>query len=76
MEYFINDECINCGACEMECPMKAINKPVQNILGEKLFSKVVSTIHYFINPLQCDKCIIFSSPMCIEVCPMDSIKSY
>lgn len=24
MSYAINDECINCGACEAECPVSAI----------------------------------------------------
>ena len=24
MAYIINDECINCGACEGECPVNAI----------------------------------------------------
>ena len=24
MSYIINDECINCGACEAECPVAAI----------------------------------------------------
>ncbi len=25
MAYFINDECINCGACESECPVTCIS---------------------------------------------------
>ena len=25
MAYFINDECISCGACEAECPVNAIS---------------------------------------------------
>ena len=25
MAYFINDDCINCGACEPECPTNAIS---------------------------------------------------
>lgn len=25
MSYIINDECINCGACEAECPTSAIS---------------------------------------------------
>lgn len=25
MAYIINDECINCGACEAECPTSAIS---------------------------------------------------
>jgi ferredoxin len=26
MAYSINDECINCGACEPECPVEAISE--------------------------------------------------
>jgi len=26
MAYFINDECISCGACEPECPAGAISE--------------------------------------------------
>ena len=26
MAYFINDECISCGACEAECPTNAISE--------------------------------------------------
>ena len=26
MAYFINDDCISCGACEGECPVNAISE--------------------------------------------------
>ena len=26
MAYIINDECINCGSCESECPVSAISE--------------------------------------------------
>lgn len=26
MSYIIHDECINCGACEAECPVEAISQ--------------------------------------------------
>ena len=26
MAYIINDECINCGSCESECPVEAISE--------------------------------------------------
>ena len=76
MEFYINEECINCGACKIECPQDAVSEPRKISLGDKFISKVISSIHYFIIPDQCDSCISFSSPKCIEVCPMDSIKSY
>ncbi|MCL2664459.1 MAG: 4Fe-4S binding protein [Defluviitaleaceae bacterium] len=31
MAYVINDECINCGACEAECPTSCISQ------GEKIY---------------------------------------
>jgi ferredoxin len=38
MAYFINDDCISCGACEPECPNQAITE------GETI---------YIINPDRC-----------------------
>lgn len=26
MAYFINEECVSCGACESECPVNAISE--------------------------------------------------
>ena len=75
MEYYINEECINCGACMIECPQNAVSEPIKNLIGYNLISKTVSSIHYFIVSQLCDKCISFSSPKCIEVCPMDAIQS-
>jgi ferredoxin len=41
MAYVINDECINCGACESECPTNAISQG-----GDK----------YVINAEECISC--------------------
>ncbi len=41
MSYVISDECINCGACESECPVEAISQ------GDSL---------YVINPDTCIDC--------------------
>ena len=73
--FYINEECINCGACKIECPQDAVSEPRKNSLGVNLIFKVISTIHYYIIPELCDGCLAFSSPKCIEVCPMDSIKN-
>jgi ferredoxin len=56
--YYINDDCISCGACEPECPNNAIRE------GETIF---------IINPERCTECVgAFASSRCAEVCPVDA----
>jgi ferredoxin len=58
MAYKITDDCISCGACESECPNKAI-------------SEGAST--YQIDPAKCSECVGSSkSSKCSEVCPVDA----
>ncbi len=58
MAYFIDDECILCGACEPECPNQAISE------GET---------KYVINPDKCSECVgAFTSSRCSAVCPVDA----
>jgi ferredoxin len=58
MAYLINEECINCAACEPECPNQAISE------GENI---------YIINPDRCTDCLgAFASSRCAEVCPVDA----
>jgi ferredoxin len=53
----ITDECINCGACEPECPNKAISQ------GEDIF---------VIDPALCTECVGFHErEACAAVCPVD-----
>ena len=53
----ITDECINCGACEPECPNNAISQ------GEPI---------YVIDPLLCTECVGFHDyEACAAVCPVD-----
>ncbi len=53
----ITNECINCGACEPECPNNAISQ------GEDL---------YVIDPLLCTECVGFHDyEACAAVCPVD-----
>jgi ferredoxin len=53
----ITDDCINCGACEPECPNTAITA------GESI---------YVINPDLCSECVGQHEAMaCAEVCPVD-----
>ena len=70
MSYMINNNCINCSACSMECPENAIyshktrKKDIQRI----------SKMHFFIISSRCNECDGISSlPLCIEICPMKCI---
>ena len=53
----ITEECINCGACEPECPNEAISQ------GDEF---------YVIATAKCTECVgAFDAPKCVEVCPVD-----
>ncbi len=55
---WIEEGCINCGACEPVCPNKAISA------GEQL---------YVIEPSRCTECVGFHfEEQCAKVCPVDS----
>ena len=59
MALLINDECVNCGVCEPECPNEAISE------GDDL---------YLIDWAKCTECVgHHEEPQCIEVCPVDCI---
>ena len=57
MSTMITVECINCGACEPECPNEAISQ------GEDIF---------VIDPQLCTECVGFhEQEACAAVCPVD-----
>jgi hypothetical protein len=57
MATMITSECINCGACEPECPNNAISQ------GDPI---------YVIDPLLCTECVGFHDfEACAAVCPVD-----
>jgi ferredoxin len=57
MATMITEECINCGACEPECPNEAISE------GEDI---------YIIDPMRCTECVgHFDEEQCAAVCPVD-----
>lgn len=57
MATHITDECINCGACEPECPNEAISE------GDDI---------YVIDPNLCTECVGFHDyEACQAVCPVE-----
>ncbi|AGS33388.1 4Fe-4S ferredoxin, iron-sulfur binding [Candidatus Karelsulcia muelleri] len=57
MSLKITEKCINCGACEPECPNNAIYE---------------GTDYYFIVPEKCTECLgFYDEPQCASVCPVD-----
>ena len=57
MATMITEECINCGACEPECPNEAISE------GDEI---------YVIDPNLCTECVGFhDEEACAAVCPVD-----
>jgi ferredoxin len=58
MAFMITEECINCGACEPECPNQAISA------GEE---------RYLIDQAKCTECVgHHDSSACASVCPVDA----
>ena len=58
MAYMITAECINCSACEMDCPVRAITP---------------APSQYHINPDVCVECDgYYPVPRCKWVCPVNA----
>ncbi len=73
MSLMITEECINCGACEPECPNSAIYPGGEEyeLNGEKL--PALSQDFYYVVPEKCTECVGFhDSEQCVSVCPADS----
>jgi len=63
MAVFINDTCINCGACIDECPVEAIVDEDDNPTG-------VDT--YYVYPDKCVECVgHHDEPACATACPTE-----
>jgi ferredoxin len=59
MALFITDDCINCDACEPECPNEAISSGAD-------FCEI--------DPDRCTECVgHYNTPQCIEICPVECI---
>jgi ferredoxin len=73
MATIITDECINCGACEPECPNTAIYQggvEFDALDGSK--QAAVSDDLFYIVPSKCTECVgFFDTEACAAVCPVD-----
>ncbi len=78
MSVKITDDCINCSACETECPAGAVMAKLKDPGNRSLYINNIfltkswaSYDHYFINPYQCNNCEgYFAAPRCNVVCPV------
>jgi ferredoxin len=83
MSYKITSECINCGACEPECPNNAIYEGgaewelAGNTYGDGAVAPsgaagFWSSEFFYVVPDKCTECNGFhDKPQCVEVCPVD-----
>jgi ferredoxin len=58
MAMVITDDCVNCSACEPECPRGAISE---------------AEPHYLIDPEKCTECVEEGASACVPFCPVDCI---
>jgi len=84
MAIMITSECINCGACEPECPNTAIYEGGANWeLSGKNYgdsdaspsgaSGFFSNDYFYIVPDKCTECVgAHDSSKCAEVCPVEA----
>jgi ferredoxin len=69
----ITEECINCGACEPECPNTAIYEGgVQwEAAGSEMHDAISDDVYYIV-PEKCTECVgFFDQEQCAAVCPVD-----
>jgi ferredoxin len=72
MATVITSECINCGACEPECPNTAIYQGgVEWELNGATHAPIATDIFYIV-PEKCTECVgFFDHEACAAVCPVD-----
>jgi ferredoxin len=85
MAIIITDECINCGACEPECPNNAIYEGgaewkysdgtsltgMITTTADKSFEPVNMDVYFIVHD-KCTECVGFhDEPQCAAVCPVD-----
>jgi ferredoxin len=73
MATMITAECINCGACEPECPNTAIYQGgVEWLAPDGATHPPLSNDIFYIVPEKCTECVgFFDQEACAKVCPVD-----
>lgn len=72
MATMITEECINCGACEPECPNTAIYAGGVDWEMNGATNPALSGEFYYIVPEKCTECVgHFEQEQCAAVCPVD-----
>ncbi len=73
MSFKISEECINCGACQPECPNEAIFAGGEDYEFNGKTNSALSQDFYYIVADKCTECVGFhDEPMCASVCPTDA----
>ncbi len=72
MATMITEECINCGACESECPNVAIYAPgVKYEYKGNKFEALTNDFYYIVSE-KCTECVgHYDQEQCAAVCPVD-----
>jgi ferredoxin len=72
MSTMITEECINCGACEPECPNTAIYEGGASYESQGGSHPALAQEVYYIVPEKCTECVgFFDQEQCAAVCPVD-----
>lgn len=72
MATMITDECINCGACEPECPNTAIYQGGVEYDWQGGKHSALSNEIFYIVPEKCTECVgFYDHEACAAVCPVD-----
>ncbi len=72
MATMITEECINCGACEPECPNTAIYQGGVEWEMDGVKHPGLSAEVFYIVPEKCTECVgFFDHEACAAVCPVD-----
>ena len=72
MSTMITEECINCGACEPECPNTAIYEGGASYEYQGQSHPALAQEVYYIVPEKCTECVgFFDQEQCAAVCPVD-----
>ncbi len=72
MATMITSECINCGACEPECPNTAIYQGGVDWELNGVMHPALSNDIFYIVPEKCTECVgFYDHEACAAVCPVD-----